>query len=116
VDDTVVTSTVKSALLGDPAINSFDLQLEIRNGEVQLTGFGNNQRQIDLATQITGATEGATNVKNELMVMQCPPTPPESTMTTTDKLTTVRAPRSQARKLIGQGAVTPATAPTAPRF
>jgi hyperosmotically inducible protein len=39
-------------------------------GEVQLSGFVNNQRQIDLAARIASATEGATNVKNELMLKQ----------------------------------------------
>jgi hyperosmotically inducible protein len=39
-------------------------------GEVQLTGFVNNQSQIDLAAQIASAADGASGVKNELMVKQ----------------------------------------------
>ena len=70
IDDATVTGRVKTVLLADPDIRSFDISVVTFKGEVQLTGFVNNQSQIDLATQIAGATEGASGVKNELMVKQ----------------------------------------------
>lgn len=70
IDDATVTGRVKSALLADPAIKSFDISVLTNKGEVQLTGFVNNQGQIDQATQIARAAEGATSVKNELMIKQ----------------------------------------------
>lgn len=70
IDGATVTGRVKTALLADAAIRSFDISVLTFNGEVQLTGFVNYQGQTDLATQIAGATEGATNMKNELMVKQ----------------------------------------------
>ncbi len=70
IDDTVVTTRVKSALLADDDIKSADISVLTFNGEVQLSGFVNNQGQIDKAARIAGATEGATGVKNGLMVKQ----------------------------------------------
>lgn len=68
VDDAVITTKVKTALLADPAIKSFDLQVETLKGTVQLSGMVDNQGQIDQAVQIARATEGASDVKNDLKV------------------------------------------------
>jgi hyperosmotically inducible protein len=70
IDDAAVTGRVKTILLADPAIRSFDISVLTFKGEVQLTGFVNSQSQIDLATQLAGAVEGASSVKNELMIKQ----------------------------------------------
>lgn len=68
IDDSAVTGRVKASLLADADIKSFDISVRTVKGEVLLTGFVNNQSQIDQATQIARATEGATGVKNELRV------------------------------------------------
>jgi len=68
IDDAVITSGVKTALLSDPGIKSFDISVVTFKGEVQLTGFVNNQVQIDRATAIARGTEGASGVKNELII------------------------------------------------
>jgi len=70
IDDASVTGRVKTALLADPDIKSFDISVVTFKGEVQLTGFVNNQGQIDQAKKIASAAEGATSVKNELKVKQ----------------------------------------------
>ena len=70
IDDATVTGRVKTALLADPAIKSFDISVLTFKGEVQLTGFVNSQDQIEQAGQLASAAEGATGVKNELMVKQ----------------------------------------------
>ena len=64
IDDSVVTAKVKSALLVDPDINSFSLKVETRKGRVQLSGFVENQTQIDRAITITRAVEGVASVDN----------------------------------------------------
>lgn len=53
IDDTVVTAKVRSALLADPDVRSFDLKVETRKGTVQLGGFVDNQFLIDRAMAIT---------------------------------------------------------------
>jgi hyperosmotically inducible periplasmic protein len=70
IDDATVTGRVKSALLADPDIKSLDISVLTYNGEVQLTGFVDNQRQIDQASEIARATEGASSVKSELKIKQ----------------------------------------------
>ena len=66
IDDTVVTTKVKSALLADPAIKSFDLKIETRKGIVQISGFVDNQAQVDGAVTIARAVEGVRSVENML--------------------------------------------------
>lgn len=68
VDDASVTARVKTALLADPGIKSFDISVVTFKGEVQLTGFVNNKEQIKQAGKLASAAEGATSLKNELMV------------------------------------------------
>ena len=68
VDDGIVTSKVKSALLADPNIKSFDIAVVTRKGEVQLSGFVDNQTQIDLAIALAGKVEGVARVDNELSI------------------------------------------------
>src|SRR6185369_9933104 len=66
IDDTIVTSRVKSALLADPDIKSFDLKVETRKGNVQLSGFVDNQAQIERALATTRGVEGVTNIDNSI--------------------------------------------------
>lgn len=68
IDDASVTGRVKTALLADPGIKSFDISVVTFKGEVQLTGFVNNAEQIEQAGKLASAAEGATSLKNELMV------------------------------------------------
>ena len=68
IDDTVVTTKVKSALLADADIKSFDLKVETRKGAVQLSGFVDNQAQIDQAIELARKVEGVANVGNEMSI------------------------------------------------
>jgi len=66
IDDTVVTAKVKAALLSDAEIKSFDFKVDTHNGAVQLSGFVENQAQIDLAIKTAHAVEGVTSVENKI--------------------------------------------------
>lgn len=66
IDDTVVTTKVKSALLADSEVKSFDLKVETRKGAVQLSGFVDNQAQVDRAIATTRAVEGVKDVENAI--------------------------------------------------
>lgn len=68
VDDSVVNTRVKSALYDDADIKSFDIKVKSRKGEVQLSGFVNNQAQIDRALTIARGVEGVTTVGNAISV------------------------------------------------
>lgn len=68
VDDGIITAKVKSALLADPNIKSFDIAVVTRKGEAQLSGFVDNQTQIDHATELARAVDGVKSVVNEMSV------------------------------------------------
>jgi hyperosmotically inducible periplasmic protein len=68
VDDSLITTKVKSALLADPNIRSSDIAVATRNGKVQLSGFVDNQSQIDQAVAVAGKMDGVTSVGNEMSV------------------------------------------------
>lgn len=62
VDDAVITTKVKSALLSDVSVKSFDIAVATRKGEVQLSGFVENKAQLDRAVEIASAVEGVASV------------------------------------------------------
>lgn len=68
IDDSVVTSSVKSALLADADIKSFDFKVETRKGEVMLSGFVDNQAQLDRATAATRAVSGVKGIQNNVIL------------------------------------------------
>lgn len=68
VDDSVVTTRVKTALLDNIDVKGFDIQVETRKGEVMLSGFVSNQAQIDQAVNVAKGVEGVTNINNKLSI------------------------------------------------
>ena len=68
VDDGIITAKIKSALLADPNIKSFDIAVVTRKGEAQLSGFVDNQAQIDHATELARAVDNVKSVANEMSV------------------------------------------------
>lgn len=66
IDDTVVTASVKSALLADADIKSFDFRVETRKGEVMLSGFVDSQSQLDRADSLTKAVAGVKSIQNNV--------------------------------------------------
>lgn len=74
IDDSVVTSSVKAALLADPDVKSFDLKVETRKGEVLLSGFVDNQAQMDRATAATHTVSGVKSIQNNLILKGAPTT------------------------------------------
>ena len=68
VDDGIVTAKVKSALLADPDVKSFDIAIVTRKGEVQLSGFVDNQAQINRAIDLARGVEGVQSINNEMSI------------------------------------------------
>jgi len=68
VDDAVITTKVKSALLGDDAVKSFAVSVETVKGVVQLSGFVNTSDQRSAAGKDAAAVKGVKTVKNDLIV------------------------------------------------
>ena len=68
VDDGVTTTLVKTALLNDASVKSFDIAVVTRRGEVQLSGFVDNQSQVDRAVEVARNVEGVRIVGNEMSI------------------------------------------------
>lgn len=68
IDDTVVTTRVKSALIEDQYTKGFDIKVETRKGVVQLTGFVDNRTQADRAVALASAVEGTKSVVDGMMI------------------------------------------------
>jgi hyperosmotically inducible protein len=66
IDDAVITTQVKAALIADDNIKGADISAVTRDGVVQLSGFVNNQGQVDRALEVAHSIEGVSRVSNEL--------------------------------------------------
>ena len=52
VDDTVITTKVKAAILNEPTLKSAEINVETFKGRVQLSGFVNSQGDINRAVAL----------------------------------------------------------------
>ena len=68
VDDSVITTKVKSLLAKDDFLKSFQIGVETFKGTVQLSGFVASQQAVDKAGEIARSVKGVTSVKNDLIV------------------------------------------------
>jgi len=68
VDDSVITTKVKSLLAADDFLKSFQIGVETYKGTVQLSGFVNSQNAVNKAVEITRSVKGVESVKNNLIV------------------------------------------------
>jgi osmotically-inducible protein OsmY len=68
VDDSVITTKVKSLLAADDFLKSFQISVETFKGTVQLSGFVNAQKTADKAGEIARSVQGVKSVKNDLIV------------------------------------------------
>jgi hypothetical protein len=68
VDDSVITSKVKSLLANDDFFKSFKISVETYKGTVQLSGFVNSQKAVNKAGEIARSVKGVKSVKNNLIV------------------------------------------------
>jgi osmotically-inducible protein OsmY len=68
VDDSVITTKVKTLLAADDFLKSFQIGVETYKGTVQLSGFVNSQKAVDKAVEITRSVKGVKSVRNNLIV------------------------------------------------
>ncbi len=68
LDDSVVTSKVKAAILKDPKLKLFQINVETFKGVVQLSGFVNSNESAKRAVDLTRRVKGVKQVNNSLIV------------------------------------------------
>jgi len=66
IDDTAITTKVKSAVFNEPTLKSAEINVETFKGVVQLSGFVKTQAEIDKATAVTRGVSGVKSVKNDI--------------------------------------------------
>jgi len=68
VDDSAITAKVKTALAGDPRTKAHQINVETREGAVQLSGFVDNSEAKSTAEELARAVDNVKSVDNELDV------------------------------------------------
>lgn len=66
IDDTVITTRVKAALVRDPDLSAIEINVETFRGVVQLSGFVDTQAEINKAGQVARAVAGVEAVQNDI--------------------------------------------------
>jgi len=64
VDDTVITTKVKAAILNEPSLKSAEINVETFKGVVQLSGFVTSQASIDRALEVARGVSGVRSVRD----------------------------------------------------
>jgi len=66
VDDTVVTTAVKAAIVNEPTLKVSEINVETFKGVVQLSGFVAEQASIATASTVARGVKGVKSVKNDI--------------------------------------------------
>lgn len=68
IDDSVLTAKVKTALIASPDTKAHQINVETKDGVVQLSGFVDSNSAKSAATTVARSVTGVKDVKNELSV------------------------------------------------
>ncbi len=68
IDDTTITTQVKSRFANDPLVSAMAIQVETLKGVVQLSGFAKTASERSAATNIATRVPGVTRVINDIVV------------------------------------------------
>lgn len=68
VDDSVITTKVKAALMNDISLKAFQIKVTTFKGVVQLSGFVDSADHADWAAEVARGVNGVREVKNDLIV------------------------------------------------
>ena len=68
MDDTVITTKVKTAIFNDPMLKVAEINVETFKGVVQLSGFVTSQAAVNRAVEVSRQVAGVKSVKNDMRV------------------------------------------------
>ena len=68
VDDSVITTKVKTAIFQEPTLKSAEINVETFKGIVQLSGFVRSQDNANTAVVVAKNVSGVKSVKNDMRV------------------------------------------------
>lgn len=72
IDDAVITSKVKAALLKDDEVEGLDVKVETFRGVVQLGGFVDSREDRQRAAEIARKVAGVKSVQNDIRLKRDP--------------------------------------------
>lgn len=70
VDDTALTTRVKSKFAADPTVSAMSISVETMKGTVQLSGFAKSYEEKAMAEKLARETSGVVAVRNDIAVRQ----------------------------------------------
>ncbi len=68
VDDSVITTKVKTAILAEPGLKVSEINVETFKGIVQLSGFVSTRGDVESAIRLARNVEGVKSVKNDMQL------------------------------------------------
>lgn len=68
IDDASITSQIRFALMTHRSTNALKLNVDVRNGEVVLSGIANNEAEKTLVTKLVADLQGVTSVDNRMTI------------------------------------------------
>jgi osmotically-inducible protein OsmY len=68
VDDSVITTKVKSAIFNEPGLKSSEINVQTFKGIVQLSGSVSSREDINDAVRVASAVGGVKSVTNEMQL------------------------------------------------
>ena len=69
IDDTTITTRVKTAMLNDPGVGGLRIDVDTYKGVVTLSGRVKSQTEHDQAMALARKVDGVTDVKDALQVI-----------------------------------------------
>src|SRR5690606_32731245 len=66
VDDATITAGGKAAIVREPTLSVFDIEVETVQGVVQLSGFVSSADSVAAAASVARTVKGVKSVKNDL--------------------------------------------------
>ena len=70
VDDAVITTKVKAVIFEDDNLSSMDINVETNNSIVQLSGFVDDEADIDTAENLAATVKGVKDIENDIQVRE----------------------------------------------
>jgi hyperosmotically inducible protein len=68
VDDTLITTKVKTAILGEPTLKVAEINVETFKGVVQLSGFVSSKAAAGKAVEVARGVGGVKSVKDDMQI------------------------------------------------
>jgi len=68
IDDTVITTRVKTAFFNDPDLKVLEINVETFKGSVQLSGFVATRAEVTRAGVLARNVDGVQSVRNDILI------------------------------------------------